>query len=314
MWLCNAAAVDETLHKHAGQLLRGLLALRRVLPYAEDPRYRRDVTDAADHGAEHAKTLPTFDRPPVVEVVLGFEFQPVADFGAVRLAQVATLWQDRYPIVQEQQPLPMSPPIGVPGQFPTMFVNVGAPAIRLWLLGEDGSHLLQVQRDRLILNWRHASSDPYPHYDTLRPQFVQALRELTAFVREHGLGSIVASAVEVSYVNEVVTANGLPSLSGILTAVSDHAHHLGWPVASRIIQAYNGRSTGSGPAVLTLTADTQGRGPNSTLITLTYRAAVPVDATEADVMSTMDLGHREVVIGFAESTTNAMHEVWGRTS
>jgi uncharacterized protein (TIGR04255 family) len=282
--------------------------------YLNDPRYRRDVTDAADAGAEHVEVLPTFDRPPVVEVVLGFEFQPVAEFGAVRLAQLAMLWQARYPVVQEQQPLPMSPPIGVPGQFPAMFVNIGAPAIRLWLLSEDGSLLLQLQRDRLILNWRHASSDPYPHYDTLRPQFVRALRELTAFVREHGLGSIVGSAVEVSYVNEVVTESGLPSLSGILTAVSGQDHHLGMPVASRIIQAYNARSTGSGPAVLTLTADTQGRGPNSTLITLTYRAAVSLDATEEDVMGTMDLGHRDVLIGFAESTTDAMHTAWGRTS
>lgn len=301
-------------HLAGGPHAQGIHWRPQIPRWRRAPRYLRRVADAATD-PDAPDLLPSFSQPPVVEVVLGFEFQPIAEFGAIKLAQLAATWKDRYPRVQELPPLPMNPPIGTPDQFPAMFVNIGAPAIRLWLFGPaDDSQLLQIQRDRLILNWRRASDDPYPHYDTLRPQFAQALTDLTRFVREQDLGGIQASAVEVSYVNEATAVGGESSLGGILRGVATADHHLGAPAASRFMQAHDARSPHDIPATLTLTADLPGRAPDSTLITLTYRGALPLDATQEDVMATMDVGHRDVVVGFAESTTDRMHQVWGRRS
>jgi uncharacterized protein (TIGR04255 family) len=268
-----------------------------------------------EHSTESAGDLPVFERPPVVEVVLGLEFQPVANLGAIGLGQLAERWKGRYPVSQELPPLPSSPPIGMPGEFPGVFVSVGAPAIRLWVMSTDRSQLIQIQRDRLILNWRHSGSElPYPHYDALRAEFVDAYNDLRIFLAERGLGAIQPTSVEVSYVNEVVTDGQPPDLAAILNGVASYNQRLAPPLASRVMQVFAANSLPGHLARLTLTADTQGRGPNSTLMTLTYRSAIALGATLEDIMASMDLGHRDVVLGFTEATTETMHETWGRTS
>jgi uncharacterized protein (TIGR04255 family) len=270
--------------------------------------------DGSERSADIAGDLPAFGRPPVIEVVLGIEFQPVPNLGAIRLGQLAERWKDRYPVAQELPPLPASPPIGMPGEFPGVFVNVGAPAIRLWVMSTDQSQLIQIQRDRLILNWRHSGNEsPYPHYNALRPHFADAYSDLRTFLAEHELGAIHPTSVEVSYVNEVVREGQSPDLAAILRGVASYNHHLGLPLASRVMQVFTANSP-ENPATLTLTADTPGRKPNGTLITLTYRSAIALGAAQEDIMATMDLGHRDVVVGFTEATTESMHETWGRIS
>lgn len=268
-----------------------------------------------ERSTEIVGDLPSFKRPPVVEVVLGLEFQPVANLGAIRLAQLAERWKDRYPVSRELPPLPASPPIGIPGEFPGVFVNVGAPAIRLWVMSTDESQLIQIQRDRLILNWRHSGTElSYPHYDSLRPDFVDAYSDLRVFIAEQKLGEIHPTSVEVSYVNEVLTDGQSLDLAVIMRGVASYDQHLGPPLAGRVMQIFTANSLPGSLAMLTLTADTQGRGPNSTLITLTYRSAIALGAAPEDVMASMDFGHRDVVVGFAEATTESMHEMWGRIS
>jgi len=273
------------------------------------------VADMGEHSIDIGGDLPSFEMPPVLEVVLGLEFQPVADLGAIRLGQLAERWKDRYPVSRELPPLPASPPVGMPGEFPGVFVNMGAPAIRLWLMSANQDQLIQIQRDRLILNWRHPDTQlPYPRYDSLRPAFVDAYDDLRVFMAEKELGEIHPTSVEVSYVNEVVTDGQSPGLATILRGVASYDQRLGPPLVSRVMQVFTANSLPGNLAMLTLTADTQGRGPNSTLITLTYRSAIALGATPEDIMASMDFGHRDVVLGFTEATTESMHEMWGRFS
>lgn len=284
----------------------------RCAPRRSDcARYRRCVADAPATGA--SSDLPVFSAPPVVEALLGVEFQPIPRFGAVALAELATRWRSKYPRVVEQPLIPMSPPIGQPGHFPSLVVNLGAPGIRFWLLrADDDSRLLQMQRDRLILNWRRTESD-YPHYDILRPEVAEALGVLATYVDESFQTQPVPTAVEVSYVNEVAIDEP-HILSRILRAGPVETHSLGLPQTERLSQVFAAKSIGDAPATLALNAEAPGREPGTALLTFTYRGAVPTRATEADILATMDIGHRHVVLGFDESTTDEMHEVWGRSN
>ena len=73
------------------------------------------------------------------------------------------------------------PPIAVPvekfgeEQWLTPGVAFGfeADLVRFWFLTEDGSWLIQIQRDHFVINWRKSRGDEvYPRYaGEMRPRF-----------------------------------------------------------------------------------------------------------------------------------------------
>lgn len=256
----------------------------------------------------------TFARPPVIEVALAFEFQPVAEIGVVQLARLADLWSDEYPSVEEQPPLPTNPPVGLPGQLPAMFVTIGAPSIRLWLVGQDGSQLLQVQRDRLILNWRRLDSHhDYPRYQVLRPKFLAAVTRMLDFVAQQTSGTIHPSAVEVSYVNEIPVSSDSAELrlETALRTLNVVPGRLEGPVLTQTSQSFPATSPYNLPATLFVASNSVGRGPNAAQLTLNYRAAVSPDAVVDQIMHTVDVGHADVVSSFAALATDEARQVWG---
>jgi uncharacterized protein (TIGR04255 family) len=115
--------------------------------------------------------MPEFSRPPVAEVALSIQFEPLTGF---RVAHFGVFWaqiRDRFPKTQEQPPLPpVVERFGVRVQVPQLQFGVGMVPPRCWFLDQDETELLQLQTDRVILNWRklERESAPYPHYRTLR--------------------------------------------------------------------------------------------------------------------------------------------------
>ena len=54
----------------------------------------------------HTPALPSFERPPVVEVAVGVHFLQLPGRNTVALLRMAEIWSTRYPIVREQLGLP----------------------------------------------------------------------------------------------------------------------------------------------------------------------------------------------------------------
>ena len=55
----------------------------------------------------------------------------------------------------------------------------------MWFVNADKTMVRQIQRDRLIQNWRRLKpDDAYPHYEKLRPSFVAAFNDLQHFCQE----------------------------------------------------------------------------------------------------------------------------------
>ena len=150
--------------------------------------------------------LPNYDTPPINEVIVGVQYGPPDDFSMVKFGEVHDLFKSRFPDVQEKPCLePRIETFGgvdpFPAAAPKSLVHPVPP--RLWFLSEDGSHLLQFQKDTFLLNWmRRGPKDTYPRFEKICDLFMDCLGKLRAYYSDVG-HKIVLSQAEVMYVNTI---------------------------------------------------------------------------------------------------------------
>jgi uncharacterized protein (TIGR04255 family) len=89
-------------------------------------------------------------------------------------------------------------------------IHVGAPPVgsRLWFMSADENHLLQLQSDRLIANWRrHPNPQPYPRFEGISKAFSDNLKKLANhYVSDFDYTPDINQA-EVSYINIIPVEN-----------------------------------------------------------------------------------------------------------
>jgi hypothetical protein len=121
--------------------------------------------------------------------------------------------------------------------------------MRYWFLTRDGSELVQVQQDRLAVNWRDGESgSPYPRYPAMRQVFAERFADLEAFAIQEGTGPVRVQQAELSYVNAVGSgATGTHRLDRVLSTWRTAAgHHLGEPEQARIEMSFQVKDLPSG--------------------------------------------------------------------
>lgn len=148
------------------------------------------------------RPLPDFERPPVIEVALSVQFEPLSSFRAVHFGLLWEQFRSRFPRTQEQPALmPVIEKFGVrsiPGQTVSFGIGIGAPEFRCWFLDDLETQLIQIQRDRFIHNWRKTSEgSPYPRYKTLREKFKDELETFAAFLKSEGIAGTAPQPVRV---------------------------------------------------------------------------------------------------------------------
>jgi uncharacterized protein (TIGR04255 family) len=257
-----------------------------------------------------SEALPSFENPPVVEVAVGVHFLQLPGLNTIALGRLAEMWRARYPVAQEQPALPPMVPGG--GPMITFQLQTSLPPLRLWLLTEDESSLVQVQHDRLLVNWRQVNTgDPYPRYRVLRKDFTALWSEFERYLAAADYGVLQPSLAEVSFFNRIaIGAAG--ELPGIVTALNP-----GW--------ALDGQSATS------LQLEREVRGPSGEAqgnqnIALGYRrelgfaqmeisTRVRIDAESGDdaaILNALDAAHHAGVLTFDEITTESAHAAWGK--
>ena len=124
--------------------------------------------------------LPEYGLPPVVEVALAIQLEGSIGFRSLDLATIVARWADQLPDVQERAPLPMMGP-GPEDAEVTLEVIDETQTPRLWLQNEAGNRVLQLQQDRVVVNWQKGGTDdPYPRYASIRESLVEAWGRLMA--------------------------------------------------------------------------------------------------------------------------------------
>ncbi len=266
-----------------------------------------------------------FARPPVTEVALTAQFrEPVVDLRTV--GAFAEMVGRDFPNQSQQQPaesidsetfdqVPNPPPFRIQ-------LQPQVPLPRIWFESKNQERLIQLQADRLSVNWRLMGGDPtrYPRYSKLRDVFQTQLKRLTAIIEQRGQ-SVRASACEVLYVNPVepkgkAQAGTHPDLATVLNRLRrpPKGSFLGRPEDSQLqarwrIPGENGQPAGrlylsAAPAL----SDEQ---KPIYLIQMIGRTT-PATPELKGVMDALDLGHEWVVRGFADVTTSTMHQIWER--
>jgi uncharacterized protein (TIGR04255 family) len=257
--------------------------------------------------------LPEFEDPPVIEVALTAQFRSLPGMQGVKLGPLRELWSDQYPKVEEQPPLPYMAEGEAPGG-PLLLFNLGSPAVRFWFLSDDGTELVQLQHDRLSVNWRElGSGKAYPRFPTMRQMFADRFTDLTNFVAVEGLGQLHITQLELTYINAItVDPSDMGKLERILsTWQAVPSHHLGAPQQVRTEMSFQVKDLGAGAARFWVQVGPgqRGAGVPATLFSLLIRG-VPAGEGLKEALTFLDDAHQHVVRSFTELTTSEMHANW----
>jgi len=262
------------------------------------------------------RPLPSYKSPPVVETAVGVEFTPISGWGTQHFGLFSGVVREEFPVVESHLALSSGiESFGPPkGEDPSVeFRDV--PDLRMWYISGDTHRLLQVQKNRLIFNWRKGEGDAeYPRFEkVVFPGFQHEWTRFTRFLENQGLKRPDVVQCEVTYVNQIP----LP-----LNEAND------WHEVFRICTQSTGEflpPAETGRVLLNyLMPDKIGRlrvSFNHALrvrdeqpiiqLQLTARGK-PTTSEDASVFEWLKLGREWVVRGFTELTTDKMHLEWQR--
>jgi uncharacterized protein (TIGR04255 family) len=273
--------------------------------------------------------LPDFEKPPLIEVVLSVQFSDLRGYSSVHHG---LLWdrnfRDSFPEFAEHAPLnPVFETFGprsAEGPRLTLEQLSGPPVPRLWFMNRDRSHVIQVQPNRFVHNWRRIEADTgYPRYEVLKEKFFQEFDTFSQFVKAEKLGSIECNQCEVTYVN-VITLDGedlrihlervFLSLAHTEAGEPSQGARLPRPEDVQFVWRYVFDDAAGEPAGRLIISCKPGLGADRTpalRLDLTARGA-PISANPEGVAGFLDLGRDVIVRGFTAITTPEMHQLWGR--
>lgn len=171
---------------------------------------------------------PSFDNPPVVEVVCGVQFRTLDRLLA---GHIGTFWdkvRDDYPICHDHPPLApvieqFEPPKGVGFE-----VSNVPPLPRTWFEHKNKTGIIQLQRDRFHHNWRKVGSEnEYPRYEEVIQQFKRSLESFEVFLHDNELGELKPTQYELTYVNHIPSGRGWESFADLSQLFPDFSWRLG---------------------------------------------------------------------------------------
>ena len=271
--------------------------------------------------------LPTFRKPPVIETVLGVQFEPVAGFTN---AHLGAYW--KWLLAHAQAPLDTewSRLTDAPALEPAferfeehqswlapdfkMRVMTYPPA-RLQVRNASNDAMIQIQNSRLLYNWIGKPGQDYARYDhNVRPMFDSAYTLFRDFLDDEGLEAPTENQWEVTYVNHIpqgtvwqVPADwprlfvGLPGPWAPSTDV--RLEHVGGSWRFEISPKRGRLHIDLKRIVL------QGEEPKEALrLTLTARG--PIGESGTPLPEGLDLGRRTIVRTFEDITSAEAHRAW----
>lgn len=154
-----------------------------------------------------AEPLPDYERPPVVETILGVQFDRLP---RLKNAHLGAFWKllDRgeWPVVADAVPLPpqferFDPTSGWARAIQLQLTQ--DPASRLQIKNRDGDRMIQVQNGRLHFNWLGKGGGPYPRYERVQSDFAPLLEQFKRFLSDESVGDFRPNQWEVTYVNDI---------------------------------------------------------------------------------------------------------------
>lgn len=147
----------------------------------------------------------TYDAPPLVEVAMSIQFDPPRGLNQAHLGAFWVTQKETFPHVRAVQPIATTTEnFGSPCQWlpPSLqFALTDEPDCRLQMTSSDDQWMCQVQRDRLVINWRMRREE-YPRFSSTWDRFRAVLDDWQAFLVELKMATN-AQLWELTYVNRI---------------------------------------------------------------------------------------------------------------
>jgi uncharacterized protein (TIGR04255 family) len=279
-------------------------------------------SEAATPVSSVTSRLPDYANPPVIETILGVQFDPLAK---LKNAHLALFWdslnRSEWPNIVEAQPVePQFERFADGGEWVTRAVQLqvlkNLPN-RLQIKNRVLDRLVQVQNGRLIFNWLGLTGSSYPHYENVREEFANAFRKFQKFLEAEALGELRANQWEVTYLNHIpkgtvwkssadwgffLPLGAVPTIPDVIKGESFNGEwHFVIPERRGRLHISWQHSKRKEPAevevvVLNLTA----RGPLE-----------PSNSDEKSVFDGLDLGHATIVRTFHDLMSSDANAYWG---
>lgn len=163
-------------------------------------------------------TFPDFTKPPVVEVVCGVLFDPPGGFMLPHIGQFSKRLGHEFPKISEVNSLP--PVVETFKDRPQNLVFGRPPLPRVWFENTAGDQLVQLQRDRLLVNWKKTTPEhAYPRFPAVNAAFEKHLELFNAFMTETFGQAPPHRQYELTYINHIPaddTWQALEDIGGVL--------------------------------------------------------------------------------------------------
>ncbi len=248
------------------------------------------------------------------------QFARIKDLSGPRMGLLWRRYRDSFPRLEvhpaldprfeELRPRP-------PGALTVKLEQVPTP--RVWFVGSNEAHLVQLQQDRFVFNWRRIGGQDYPRYEHVRAEFLKNFEIFQSFLADEGLGIAVLNQWELTYVNHIPARSGwnrhgeLDSVAPVL-AGSGQGDFLLEPedIALRVRYRMPDPEGVSRLHVAVNPVFDQHGNPAMTL-TLTARGGLGPDGGGSSSLETrLNAGREWIVRGFADVTSETMHRLWER--
>jgi len=259
-------------------------------------------------------TLPTFDAPPVVEMVLALEFPlleswDVLDFGF--------FWKS----IEEEYPrYDIKPPIGAPSDSAIVIdpSQLSQLPLRCWFYHKSNSKIIQVQADRFIYNWRrYITEDNYPRYESIRADLQAQWNSFCNFLESNNKKIPQITGCEITYINHIKRGDewnnysDLPKLIKLIPELVIKDEEL-WDPSSIAFQSVYSLPDNLGDLLILIQSAVYSPDQNDIIQMRLTATGEPESSNIEDVMKWLDKGREKVVMAFASITTELAHKKWQR--
>ena len=251
--------------------------------------------------------MVTFERPPLNEVVLGQTFFPRPDFLIPHIGEFSARLRDRYTKAQHAQIV-----LGE-GETPVQDSN-GNWIPRVWLISSDDTWLVQIQQDRLYVNWRQAgATSSYVRFPAIKAEFDRVWAILNDVVLTTTGAALQPQRLELSYTNIIPSGDAWKTVPDLRNVLKDFQ----WKDGARSLPApsrYSSQLEFQLPQHETsmVVRSDIGKRTSDGLGILRVELRVTGSAQGTSLDEWVEAAHQHIVHGFKDLTTTEMHEKhWG---
>jgi uncharacterized protein (TIGR04255 family) len=265
--------------------------------------------------SDDMQPLPEYEKPPVIEVVCGVQFDHLRGFSSVHFGEFWRRVKKDYPRTEDK------PPLGeafddrpVPESKVEM---VEFPIPRVFYIDSSGNYLLQVQPSRFLANWRkEKEQDQYPRFNEAQRRFLEGWNIFVGFLKDVDVGTPSVNQYELTYINHILEEEKSYPLG-----IQHYLPVFSWTSAQSIKFLPPPRSVGlrfkfrlpDSKGTLNVTVDHGQRlVDRKGILVVDLTARGPARKDWSDMDEWFSVAHEWIVRGFTDLTSQVAHREWRR--